>query len=121
MIGLLIRFVVSALALGLTSRLVSGFHTEGLWGLVQAAFVLGVLNALIRPLILLLTLPVNLLTLGLFTFVINAGMLGLTTRLVPDGRFRIDGFKPALLGAVVLAVVSGLLNWLVKDARERKD
>ena len=121
MLGLLIRFVVSALALGLTSRLVHGFHTEGLWGLVQAAFFLGLLNALIRPLILLLTLPVNLLTLGLFTFVINAGMLGLTARLVPDGRFRIEGFKPAILGAVVLAVVSGLLNWLVKDARERRD
>lgn len=119
MLGLLIRFVVSALALGLTSRLVHGFHTEGLWGLVQAAFVLGLLNALIRPLILLLTLPVNLLTLGLFTFVINAGMLGLTARLVD--RFSIDGVKPALLGAVVLAVVSGLLNWLVKDARERKE
>jgi putative membrane protein len=120
MIGLLVRFVVSALALGLTSRLVHGFHTEGLWGLVQAAFILGLLNALIRPLILLLTLPVNLLTLGLFTFVINAAMLGLTARLVPDSRFRIDGIKPALMGAVVLAVVSGLLNWLVKDARERK-
>jgi putative membrane protein len=121
MLGLLIRFVVSAMALGLTSRLVHGFHTEGLSGLVQAAFVLGILNALIRPLILLLTLPVNLLTLGLFTFVINAGMLGLTARLVPHGRFSIEGIKPALLGAVVLAVVSGLLNWLVKDARERKD
>ncbi len=119
MLGLLIRFVVSALALGLTSRIVRGFHTEDLLGLVEAALVLGILNAIIRPLILLLTLPVNLLTLGLFTFVINAGMLGLTARLVPG--FRIDGIGPALLGAVVLAVISGLLNWLVKDARERKD
>jgi putative membrane protein len=121
MFGLLIRFVVSALALGLTSRLVPGLHAKVPWGLVQAAFILGLLNALIRPLILLLTLPVNLLTLGLFTFVINAGILRLTARLVPDGGFKIDGNKPALLGAVVLAVVSGLLNWLVKDARERKD
>lgn len=121
MIGLLIRFVVSALALGLTSRLVPGFHTYGPWALIQAAFILGLLNAIIRPLILLLTLPVNLLTLGLFTFVINAAMLGLTARLVPDDKFHIDGIKPALLGAVVLAIVSGLLNWLVKDARERKD
>ena len=121
MFGLLVRFVVSALALGLTSRLVHGFHTVGLWGLVQAAFVLGILNALIRPFILLLALPVNILTLGMFTFVVNAGMLGLTAKLVPHERFMIDGIKPALLGAVVLAIISSLLNWLVKDARERKD
>jgi len=113
MLGLLIRFVVSALALGLTSRLVHGFHAEGLWGLVQAAFVLGILNALIRPLILLLTLPVNLLTLGLFTFVINALLLKMASAAIPG--FDVIGFWPAVWGSLLISVVAGLLNTFIGE------
>lgn len=116
--GLILRFVVIVLALAVTSQIVPGFEARGLWGLLVAAFILGVLNAVIRPFLILLTLPINLLTLGLFTFVINAALLGLTAWLVRD--FDISGFGPALLGAVVLAIVSALLNWLVKDAREAR-
>ncbi len=115
--GLILRFLVSALALGLTSFIVPGIHRGTIGDLLLAALILGVLNAIIRPILILLTLPLNILTLGLFTFVINAIMLKVTDWIVPS--FQIDGFGPALLGAVVLAIISGLLNWLVKDARER--
>ena len=116
--GLLLRFIVIALALAVTSQIVSGFELHGVGGLITAALVLGVLNAVIRPILIILTLPINLLTLGLFTFVINAGLLVLTAKLVKN--FDIHGFGPALIGAVVLAIVSALLNWLVKDAREAR-
>jgi putative membrane protein len=116
--GLLIRFLVSALALGATSYIVPGFHRGSVSDLLVAALILGVLNAIIRPILILLTLPINLLTLGLFTFVINAGMLKLTDYLVKG--FQIDGFIAALIGAVVLSIISALINWLVKDAREKR-
>jgi len=118
MTGLLIRFVVGALALGVTSYIVPGLHAENVPALLVAALILGLLNAVIRPVLILLTLPINLLTLGLFTFVINAAMLGATAGLVPG--FSIDGFGPALIGAIALSIISGMLNWLVKDAREKR-
>jgi putative membrane protein len=116
--GLIIRFVVSALALGVTTYLVPGMHSYSVPALLVAALILGILNAIIRPILFLLTLPINLLTLGLFTFIINAAMLKVTSLLVKG--FAIDNFVAAILGAVVLAIVSALLNWLVKDARERR-
>ena len=116
--GLIIRFLVSAAALGVTTYIVPGMHWHGLGSLLAAALILGVLNAIIRPVLFLLTLPINLLTLGLFTFVINATMLKVTSLLVKG--FEIGSFGTAILGAVVLAIVSALLNWLVKDARERR-
>ncbi len=115
--GLIVRFVISAAALGVTAWVVPGIHRGSLSGLLAAALILGILNAIIRPILILLTLPINLLTLGLFTFVINAFMLKGVSWIVKS--FRIDGFRPALIGAVVLAIVSALLNWLVKDVRER--
>lgn len=118
MTGLLIRFFVSAAALGVTAHIVPGMHAQSLTALLVAAFILGVLNAIIRPVLFLLTLPINLLTLGLFTFVINALMLKATSALVKG--FVIGGFWDAVLGAIVLAIVSALLNGLVKDARERR-
>ena len=116
--GLIIRFLVSAAALGVTTYIVPGMHWHGVESLLAAALILGVLNAIIRPVLFLLTLPINLLTLGLFTFVINATMLKVTSLLVKG--FEIRSFGTAILGAVVLAIVSALLNWLVKDARERR-
>jgi putative membrane protein len=116
---LLLRFLVSALALYITGHLVHGFRWHGEGATLVAALILGVLNAIIRPILLLLTLPINLLTLGLFTFVINAIMLKATAGLMGD-HFNIHGFWPALLGAIIMAIVGGLLNWLVKDAWERR-
>ncbi|MBK8232616.1 MAG: phage holin family protein [Candidatus Eisenbacteria bacterium] len=123
MVGFLIRFIVSAASLGLTAYVIDGIAIAGTTSVEKAktaaiaAFLLGILNAVVRPVLIFFTLPLNILTLGLFTFVINAGLLALTARLV-DG-FKISGFLPALFGAVVLAVVSSILNWLVKDRKEK--
>ena len=119
MFGLILRFLLSAAALGLTTKVVPGLHTDGVGPLLITALILGVLNAVIRPVLILLTLPFNIITLGLFTFVVNAAMLAAAAYLVKG--FHIDGVVPALLGAVVLSVVSGILNWLVRDRRENRD
>ena len=111
--GLLLRWALNAFALWVVSLIVPGIHADGIFAAFVAAFVLGILNALVRPILLLLTLPINLLTLGLFTFVINALMLELTSAMVRG--FTVDGFGSALLGAFLLAVVSFLLNVFVSD------
>jgi putative membrane protein len=118
MVGLILRFLLNAAALGLTTRFVHGLHADGIGPLLIAALVLGILNAVIRPVLLLLTLPFNILTLGLFTFVVNAAMLGATSFIVKKG-FHVDGFWPALIGAIVLSIISAVLNWLVRDRREK--
>jgi putative membrane protein len=114
MAGLAIRWVLNALALWAVSVIVPGIHAENVLATFAAALVLGILNALLRPILLLLTLPINLLTLGLFTFVVNALMLELTAAIVRG--FAVDGFGSALIGALVLSVVSFALNVLVSDA-----
>ena len=88
---------------------------DGLWAALMAAAVLGLLNALLRPLLLLLTLPINLITLGLFTFVVNAAVLGLIAWFVPD--FAIDGIGSALLLAVIVAAVNVVLGRVLSDER----
>lgn len=117
MFGLILRFLLNAAALGLTTRVVRGLHTDGVGPLLVAALILGVLNAIIRPVLLLMTLPFNILTLGLFTFVVNAAMLGATSYIVKG--FHVDGFWPALIGAVALSVISAVLNWIVRDRKEK--
>jgi putative membrane protein len=111
--GLLLRWVLNAFALWIVSVVVPGITAESIGATFVAALVLGILNALVRPILLLLTLPINLLTLGLFTFVINALMLELTGAMV--GGFVVRGFGAALLGALVLSFVSFLLNVFVDD------
>jgi len=96
--GLVIRWVLTSVALWLTSRLVSGIVVDGVLPLVLAAIVLGFVNAIVRPLVLVLTLPFNILTLGLLTFVINGAMLKLTAGMVPG--FRVEGFWSAVGGAI---------------------
>lgn len=112
---LIFRWIINALALLGVAYLVPGFQVETFFAALIAALVLGLVNALIRPIILILTLPVNIITLGLFTFVINALMLWLVSSIVPN--FIIAGFVPALLGALLLWVVSIGTNWLVKQAK----
>jgi putative membrane protein len=111
--GLALRWVLNAFALWLVSEIVPGIHADGVFATLVAALVLGILNALVRPLFLLLTLPINLLTLGLFTFVINALMLELTGSIVRG--FAVDGFGSALIGALLLSLVSFLLNVFIND------
>ena len=110
--GILIRWVLNAAALWLVVQLISGVTYRSIPTLLWAAALLGLVNALIRPILLLVTLPLNILTLGLFTFVINAIMLLLVDALIPG--FDVAGFWTALLAAVLLAIISGLLHWLVR-------
>lgn len=106
--GFLIRWFINAIALGLTSWLVKGIDIQGLGTLLIASLVLGILNALLRPIILLLTLPLNILTLGLFTFVVNAFMLIMASKLVEG--FVITDFWSALVGAIILSIISFLIS-----------
>lgn len=111
--GLLFRWLVNAGGLLLVSYLFDGIQVAGLgWALIAALF-LGVVNALIRPVVLILTLPINILSLGLFTFVVNALMLWLVGNLLAG--FRVDGFWPALGGSLVLSLISFAINTLVND------
>ena len=109
--GFLTRLVVAALGLWLASALVPGIEVEGGWTLIGAALLLGLVNAVVRPVLVVLTLPFTILTLGLFLLVINAGMLGLVAAMFE--RFTIAGFWSALLGAVIVSVTSWLASWFI--------
>lgn len=109
--GLLIRLAIVALGLWLASAIVPGIRVEGAGALVLAAVLLGLVNALVRPLVVLVTLPITILTLGLFLWVVNAAMLGLTAWLLPS--FEVAGFGSALLGALVVGATSWAASWYV--------
>ncbi|TAL50271.1 phage holin family protein [Patescibacteria group bacterium] len=113
---LLFRWVINALALLIVANIVPGFGVDTFYSALIAALVLGLVNALIRPLLFILTLPVTILTLGLFTFVINAFMILLVSTIVKG--FTVEGFVPALLAALLLWVISLATNWIIKEARE---
>lgn len=111
--GLAIRWFTTAVALWLTSLIVNGIEVDGILPLFFAAVVLGIFNAVLRPLVLVLTLPINLVTLGLFTFVINGLMLKLTSDVVRG--FTVTGFWSAVIGSLVLSAISFALNLFVSD------
>ncbi len=111
--GLLVRWLVNALALFLTAQLLGpAFRVTGFGAALVAAAVLGIVNAVIRPVLLILTLPLNIVTLGLFTFVINAVMLLLVSHVIVG--FQVQGFGTALLGSVILSFISMILSALVR-------
>jgi putative membrane protein len=122
MSGFFIRFIVSFFALGFTAAIVpgisvrSGGSLEGAIALGAAALVLAVLNAIVRPILVVLTLPITIVTLGLFLLVLNAFLLWLTSLVVKG--FVVEGFWAAILGAILMAVISAILNRFVKDKRE---
>ena len=105
MIGFLLRAAVAALGLWVASQVLPGLSFDSEQKLVIAALVLGVVNAIVRPIAFVLTLPITVVTLGLFLFVLNAAMIGLVARLIPG--FRIDGFWTAVLAAIIV----GLISW----------
>lgn len=109
--GFLLRMLVTALGLWLASVLVPGVEIHGNATLLLAALLLGFVNAFVRPLVVLLTLPITLLTLGLFLWVVNAAMLGLVAALLEN--FRIAGLGSALLGALVVGFTSWLAAWYI--------
>jgi putative membrane protein len=105
MAGFLLRWVISAFSLWIASAIVPGMEIRGTGTLLAAALLLGLVNAIVRPLAILLTLPFAILTLGLFIFVVNAAMLGLVAAML-DG-FTLSGFGAALLGSIVTSLVGG--------------
>ena len=110
MIYSLIHWFVSALALMLTAYLVKGFKVSSFVSALITAVVIGFVSILIRPLLLFLTLPLNILTLGLFTFVVDGIILKLCAAILPG--FKIDTWGSAIFGALVLALCSALLHGL---------
>jgi putative membrane protein len=111
MIGFLLRWSINLLALVTAGLLINGIKIQSITAGLLAAGILGIVNAVIRPVVLLLTLPIDILTLGLFTLVINAAMLKLVAGLVPG--FTIESFSAALFGALLVSIISWMLNLFV--------
>lgn len=105
------RLVITALALILVTYIIPGIVVQGFLTAVIVAFVLGILNAIVRPILLILTLPITLLTLGLFIFVINAGIFLFVASFV-DG-FQVAGFWSALGGSIMVSIISGIANKVI--------
>jgi len=114
-VRLLLHWVLSALAVWIVAHIVPGISVSGPVAALIAALVIGLVNATLGLLLKILTFPLTMLTLGLFWFVINALMLELAAALVPG--FYVRGFIPALIGAVMLSLVSSVLQWLVMPSR----
>lgn len=113
----LARCALNAVSLMLVPELVDGIHIRGYLAALAAALVLGLLNALLRPLLILLTLPITALTLGLFILAINALMFQLAGGLV--GGFHVAGFWPALWGAIVYSLLCWLVSLALGDRKPR--
>lgn len=106
--GILINWILSAIAIIITARFLPGVHVSSLPAALITAVVLGIVNAIIKPIIVFFTLPLTILTLGLFMFVVNALLILLVSALVPG--FRVDGFLWALLFSIVLSLVNSILH-----------
>ncbi len=111
MSGFLIRVMIVAAGLWLAEFVVSGIRFEGPGTLLGAALLLGIVNAVVRPIAILLTLPFTILSLGLFLLVINAAMLGLVSTLL--GGFTLAGFWPAIAGGVVVSLTGWVASWYI--------
>ena len=111
--GILLRWLIQTIAILVAAYVLKGIDVTGFIPALAAAALLGILNAFVRPLLLLLTLPLNILSLGLFTFVINAFLLKMAS-LVIEG-FTVEGFWAALLGSLFISFVSALLNLFVRE------
>ncbi|GAC1572148.1 MAG: phage holin family protein [Candidatus Elarobacter sp.] len=110
--GFLIRLIVNAAALIAVAYVVPGIHVSGIGGAIIAALILGVVNAILRPILVIVSLPLEILTLGLFTLVINALLFWLVGAL--HVGLTVDGFWPAFWGAIAMAIVSWLLSLLTR-------
>ncbi len=111
-LNIVIALFLNALALLATAYIVPGFHVASFQTAILAAIVLGVVNTFIKPILSLLSAPLTIVTLGLFSFVINAVVLFIAAAVVKG--LTIDGWVPAILGAIVLSVVSTILNSVIK-------
>lgn len=107
----LLTWLLTALALVITAKLVPGFKIDSFTAALIASVVLGLVNAIIKPILVVLTLPITLVTLGLFLFVVNAITIWLAGYLTPG--FDVYGPVPALLGSIVLTIVASVLNYVL--------
>ena len=121
--NIIIRLLVNAVALWCAARFIDGISYAGSWqGLVALSLVFGIVNAFIRPVLSFFSFPIQIVTLGLFTLVLNALMLMLTAWLAGrfDIAFTVRGFVPALLGAIVISIVSMVLGAVLTSATEKE-
>ena len=116
--GFLFRWAVTSVAIGVAASVIPGIQVDDVWAALVAALLLGFVNATLRPILLILTLPLTVLTLGLFALVVNGAMLALVARLVKG--VHISGFGSAVLGALGISRVGGLLGWLLRPPGGRR-
>lgn len=105
-------WLATAVTLFVLAHVGMGIESSSVGAILAASVVLGLVNLIVRPIVRLLTLPLTLITLGLFGWVINALMLWLVSALVPG--FQVNGFLPALVGSIILGIVSGVVNWTIR-------
>ena len=117
MVGFLTHWLITALALWATAYVIPGVHLESPQAIAIAALLLGLVNALVRPILFVLTLPITIMTLGLFYFVVNGIAFGLTAWLVPG--FEVDGALPAIAGALMVSVISWFAGLFLKQAAKK--
>jgi len=119
MTGFILRALIAALGLWLATEWVDGILVSSATTLILAALLLGIVNAIVKPVAVILTLPITLVTLGLFLLVVNAAMLGLVAALLPG--FAITGFWPAFWAALIVSIVSWVGNAMFKPGRAFRD
>jgi putative membrane protein len=112
--GLAIRFVITAAELAVATWLVPGIRADNITALLLAALIFGIVNAIVKPVLSFLTCPLIILTLGLFIFIVNAAMMGLTSWLAGQlgVGFEVDSFGAALIGSIIVSIVSWALTQL---------
>ena len=112
MLRFIVRWLTTAIGIGAAGYLLPGIEVDGPWAAVLGALVLGLINVTLRPIVLLLTLPLTVLSLGLFALIVNGAMLALVARWVTG--VHVATFGSAVLGSIVISMVGGLLNWWLR-------
>lgn len=109
--GIIVRTLIAVLGLYLASLIVSGVSIEGTGSFILAALLLGLVNAIVRPVMFVLTLPFTVVTLGLFIFVLNAAMFGLVAAMLDN--FVVTGFWSAVFGAIIVSITATVASWYI--------
>lgn len=109
--GIILRTLITMLGLFVASRLLPGVSIAGLGNFILAALLLGLVNAIVRPLLFVLTFPITIITLGLFLFVLNAAMFGLVAAMLDN--FVVAGFWSAVFGAIIVSITSTIASWFI--------
>ena len=111
--GLILRWLISTASIVLASYLVNGIRVSGFFSALLAAVALGILNAVLRPILIILTLPLTILTMGLFIFFINALMLVMASGIIPG--FDVQGFWPAMFGSLIISIINWILSMFINE------